>query len=97
MNRQVILHAEAEAEILEALAWYDERSALAARAFVQELSHVVRLAARAPHGWPVSYGQTRRVVFPRFPFDLIFRTKGKAMEIVAVAHHRRRPFYWRTR
>ena len=97
MSRQIILHSEAEAEIFEALAWYDERSALAARAFVQELSHVVRLASRAPHNWPVCFGRTRRVVFPRFLFDLIYRTKGKAIEIVAVAHHRRRPHYWRRR
>jgi plasmid stabilization system protein ParE len=34
MTREVILHPEAEIEILEALDWYAERSALAARAFV---------------------------------------------------------------
>ena len=97
MNLQVIVHSEAEAEILEALTWYEERSSLAARAFVQELSYVVRLAARAPNSWPGSFGAARRIVFPRFPFDLIFRTRGKTFEIVAVAHHRRRPFYWKNR
>lgn len=97
MNRQVILHAEAEAEIFEALAWYHERSGLAARAFVQELSYVVRLAAQSPNGWPATFGNARRVVFPRFPFDLIYRNKGSAIEIVALAHHRRRPYYWRKR
>jgi hypothetical protein len=30
MTRLIILHAEAEAEVYEALAWYHERSALAA-------------------------------------------------------------------
>ena len=97
MTLQVIVHSEAEAEILEALAWYEERSGLAARAFVQELSYVVRLALRAPNSWPLSFGSNRRVVFPRFPFDLIFRVKRKTLEIVALAHHRRRPFYWQHR
>ena len=97
MNRQIILHSEAEAEIYEALAWYQQRSGVAASAFVQELSHVVRLAARSPDGWPVSFKNIRRVVFPRFPFDLVFRRKGASIEIVALAHHRRRPYYWHRR
>ena len=97
MNRQILVHSEAEEEIFEALAWYAQRSAIAARAFVQELSSAVTLAARSPQSWPRSFGNTRRVVFPRFPFDLIFRLKGEAIEIVAVAHHRRRPSYWRSR
>lgn len=97
MNRQIILHSEAETDIFEVLAWYQERSRLASRAFVQELTHVVRLAAQSPRTWPVIIGNTRRVVFPRFPFDLVFRMKGEAIEIVAVAHHRRRPDFWRNR
>jgi plasmid stabilization system protein ParE len=97
MNPQITFYSEAEDEVFEALAWYADRSSLAARAFVQELSHVVRLAAQSPESWPNSFAKTRRVVFPRFPFDLIFRTTGDAIEIDAVAHHRRRPFYWQHR
>ena len=41
MSRLIRIHSEAEAEILQALAWYEQRSGLAARAFVQELTHVL--------------------------------------------------------
>ena len=97
MTSQIIFHSDAEAEILEALVWYEERSGLAARAFVQELSHVVRLAAQSPKTWPMIFGGTRQIVFPRFPFNLVFRARGDVIEIVVVAHQRRRPFYWRNR
>lgn len=97
MTREVILHIEAEVEVLQALEWYAERSAIAARAFVQELTHVIRLAVRSPETWPKSFGNTRHIVFPRFPFDLVFRLKGQIIEIVAVAHQRRRPWYWTSR
>jgi len=97
MTREIILHAEAEAEALQAVEWYAERSAVAARAFVQELTHVISLAVRSPEAWPRAFGNTRRIVFPRFPFDLVFRLKAGRIEIVAVAHQRRRPFYWRDR
>lgn len=97
MNHTIVVHADAEIEILEALAWYAERSALAARAFVQELMSMVVLADRSPETWPRSFGNTRRIVFPHFPFDLVFRMRGETLEIVAVAHQRRRPFYWSNR
>ena len=97
MTREVILHAEAETEILEALDWYAERSALAARAFVHELNGVIVRAARSPETWPKVFEGARRIVFPHFPFNLVFRMSGDAVEIVAVAHQRRRPSYWKNR
>jgi len=97
MTREVIFHVEAESEVVQALEWYAERSAVAARGFVHELSRVVSLAVRSPEAWPRSFGNTRRIVFPRFPFDLVFRVRDATIEIVAVAHQRRRPSYWADR
>ena len=97
MNREVIFHIEAETEMLQALEWYAERSAIAARAFVQELSSMIVLASRSPQTWPRSAANTRNIVFPRFPFDLVFRMRGETVEIVAVAHQRRHPAYWQYR
>ena len=97
MNHEIILHADAQAEILQALMWYDERSRVAARAFIQELNSTVILADRSPETWPRSHGDTRHIVFPRFPFKLVFRMRGETIEIVAIAHHRRRPSYWHNR
>ena len=79
MTREVILHKEAEAEVLHALEWYAERSAIAARAFVQELNSVISLAASSPKVWPKAFAETRRIVFPRFPFSLFFRMQGEAI------------------
>ena len=94
MNRPVVFHPAAEEELYEALAWYAERSLIAARTFVQEVSYVVRLAVNSPDTWTVAGGNTRRIVFPRFPFQLVFRVKDAEIEIVAIAHQRRRPSYW---
>ena len=97
MTREVIFHSEAETEILEALDWYAERSALAARAFVHELNGVILRAARSPQTWPRAFGDARSIVFPHFPFYLVFRMSGDLVEIVAVAHQRRRPSSWKNR
>ena len=97
MNRRVVFHPNAEEETLHAVEWYAERSAIAARAFIDELNRTVRLAADLPEAWPGSFGGTRRIVFPTFPFNLVFRVKDEVIEIVAVAHQRRRPSYWLNR
>ena len=33
----------------------------------------------------------------RFPFSLIYTVMGDQLRILAVAHHSRRPGYWRNR
>ena len=54
MTREVVFHVEAEADALQALDWYAERSPVAARAFVQELNHVISLVARLIYGQEAS-------------------------------------------
>lgn len=32
-----------------------------------------------------------------FPYDIVYRVTTADLEVLAVAHHRRRPGYWRRR
>jgi plasmid stabilization system protein ParE len=96
-NRKVEFHPSADAEVTEAQAWYAARSEVAASAFTLEFDGVVERIAVSPERWPADVDGTRRAVFPRFPFNLIYRLRGKILEVVAVAHQRRRPGYWRGR
>ena len=97
MSRRLEFHPAAEAEVLEAEAWYADRSAVVARAFVQEVNLVVERVMEAPERWPLFEQDTRRIVFPRFPFGLIYRIRPELVEVVAVAHQSRRPSYWKSR
>jgi toxin ParE1/3/4 len=87
--------AVAEAE--NAATWYGERSQDAREAFLQELEHAFRLIAEAPDRWPVHRHGTRRFVLKRFPFNVVYRLTGTGPQVIAVAHHKQRPGYWRRR
>ena len=50
-----------------------------------------------PDAWPSYFANTQRVLLRRFPFFLVYRVRDERVEIVAVAHARRRPGYWRRR
>jgi plasmid stabilization system protein ParE len=97
VTRRFLLHPEAEDEILTAFDWYFERSAITARAFLHESDLVVAQVVEAPERWPRHILGTRRRVFPRFPFSAIYRVTQTELRIVAIAHHSRRPGYWRHR
>jgi plasmid stabilization system protein ParE len=96
-NVRVSFHPAAAAEVDDAVQWYAERSPVAARTFTAEVTACVERVAEAPDRWPSYVHGSRRYLFPHFPFSLIYRVRNGEIEIVAVAHHSRRPGYWRSR
>ena len=93
----VDFHPAALLEAEDAQAWYEERSLLAASAFLRELSTAVQRIRQTPHRYPVAEAGTRRILLDRFPFTIYYRVKSDAMTIVAIAHQKRRPGYWSKR
>ena len=82
VNPDVEFHPAAEQELLDAEDWYAARSLVAARAFVQEVGVVIERALEAPERWPTHVRGTRRIVFPRFPFSLIYRLREERVQVV---------------
>ena len=97
VSNELRWHPEAVADAEEARDWYAARSPLAARGFLLELESAVKAILEAPHRFPAHLHRTRRIVFShRYPFSLVYR-EGPPIEIVSVAHSRRRPGFWRRR
>jgi len=88
---------EASQELEDAFEWYLERSLRAAEAFLREIERAVALIAETPGVWPLFEAGTRRYVLHRYPYGLVYRETDLGIEIVAVAHHKKRPIYWRSR
>jgi toxin ParE1/3/4 len=61
---------------------------------MSELDLAIDRIEEAPRRWPVYLGGTRRYLLRRFPFFVVFRDAGDSVQIVALAHARRRPGYW---
>ncbi len=97
MPAAVKFHPAAAQEAETAFEWYAARDIAVARGFRDELQRAVEIVAAAPRVWPRYGRRARRYVFPRFPFSLIYVDRGGEVELIAVAHGRRRPGYWRTR
>ena len=93
----VRFHPAAAQEVESTYDWYAAREPAAARGFREELRRAIDAVAANPRTWPRYGSRARRYVFPRYPFSLVYILRGGDVEVVAVAHGRRRPGYWRSR
>lgn len=92
--RSVRFHPEAERDLDEGLRFYLSRSAVAAERFLAEVEAALVLLQEAPERWPLFRLGTRRFVMAAFPYSLVYRTVGDEIQVIAVAHAKRRPAYW---
>ncbi len=95
--KPVHVHPEAEAEADGAFEWYWLRSESAALGFDAELREAFSFLRRSPGMCAPYLRETRRVMFHRFPYFVVFRELPRKIQIIAVAHTKRRPGYWRGR
>jgi plasmid stabilization system protein ParE len=91
------LHPDAVDEAEAAARWYRERSPRAAKRFVEEVNQVIERILEAPHRWPRGIKGTRKLNLPCFPFAVVYWEGNGHIRILAVAHGRRRPGYWKGR
>ena len=90
------------AEATEAAAWYERARPGLGREFAdavlaaldllqEEIVPLTSMPGRA------SLEGAKRLSLSRFPYDIVVRRRSDEVIVVAVAHHSRRPGYWRTR
>ena len=88
-------HPAAEAEHLESVAWYETRQPGLGAQYLAEFERTLEQIRQDPHRFPiVGPPDVRRASVRRFPFTVLFREVEGQVDILAVAHQRRRPAYW---
>jgi plasmid stabilization system protein ParE len=95
--RSLELHPQAIQEARAAHDWYRARNERAASAFLDELAHALEQVRLHPERWPRAEDGSRRVLLNRFPFAVVYRLTQAGLLVIAVAHGKRRPGYWRDR
>lgn len=95
-------HPAARAELFDALVWYDDQQPGLGERLADEFVQGVRFIREWPDAAPPyqSRGWTppiRAKGIGHFPYRIIFVVRGREAVVVAYAHERRRPGYWRRR
>lgn len=102
MSTPVRFEDEADAEYREAGRWYDAKQRGLGIQFFDEVDAASRRVLefpragmrvpRTPHDLAV-----RRLAVTRFPYHVIYLEPTHELRILAIAHDRRKPGYWKKR
>ncbi len=96
MTDVTILH-EAEVELWEAVAYYEDRAMGLGLDFETAIERSMQSIAEHPERWPLRADGTRRYLVQRFPYLVVYAYVKHHVWILAVAHCKRRPAYWQDR
>jgi plasmid stabilization system protein ParE len=93
----ITFHPEADAEVTEAAQFYETRSPGLGSALLDEVQRSLDQMAMTPEAYQQIGRRVRRKSLWRFPYNLVYAAYPDRIRIVAFAHQKRRPFYWRKR
>ena len=87
----------ARSELLAKVAYYEDKEPGLGQKFLLAVEEATARALAYPlTGTPASK-RTRRTFLKDFPFALVYRPDDIGIIVFALAHHARRPGYWRSR
>jgi plasmid stabilization system protein ParE len=81
----------------ESFDWYAARSTLAAIRFTNALDAALSIVATNPERFAAVDSLHRACPVRRFPFRIVYRVVENRVLVVAIAHAKRRPGYWKDR
>ncbi len=64
---------------------------------MEELDRAIEKIGAFPRVGVPHIAETRPYLMKRFPFALVYREIRQTLEVVAIAHTRRKPGYWKSR
>jgi toxin ParE1/3/4 len=96
--RPIRIHTEAAAEAERATAWYEKVLAGLGEDFENAVDAAMHLLECNPIPSVPAAGNAgkrgvRRLIFKRFPYDVVFVERTDYVWVLAFAHHRRRPAF----
>jgi len=94
---RIDFHPSATSELEASVDWYAKQSQIAAHRFVIAVDEALREIEEHPERFQKVDARHQVCSVEKFPFQIVFRYAGGRIYVIAMAHAKRRPEYWRTR
>lgn len=80
-------------EYEEAFIWYEERSVVAADAFIIAVQNAIEAACSDPLRYRNTYKNLRELTLKKYPFNLIYHIDNnkELITVISIYHHKRDP------
>jgi toxin ParE1/3/4 len=94
----LFVHPGALADLNDAAAFYTERANNELGfSLISEFERAIGMLSSNPELGATWRGSVRRLPLRRFPYSLVYQIKAQELRVIALAHQRRRPGYWKDR
>ena len=87
----------AEAELAEAIDYYNGECAGLGYALAAEVKTTLNRISAFPEAWPRLSARARRGLVGRFPYGILYQVHGDEILVLAIMHLRRAPVRWAER
>jgi plasmid stabilization system protein ParE len=95
---RISYHPSARRESLSIVDWYlANTDKKIAERFAYVLAKTQSLIQKYPLVGTILDRGTRQQVLANFPYSIVYRIVENEIQIIAIAHHRRKPNYWYSR
>jgi toxin ParE1/3/4 len=88
---------EADEEFREAALYYEDKSQGLGLAFLSQIKKTITRIRDNPQAASSVGSGVRRKLVPRFPYQIFYAIEGEVLILLAVAHQKRRPNFWKSR
>jgi toxin ParE1/3/4 len=96
--KRLTVRLSAEQELTSAAQWYESKQPGLGSEYLDAIDAAFQAVQEAPETFPTWEGTSyRKFVVQRFPYVVFYVVGDEEIEVVAVAHGRRRPGYWLNR
>jgi plasmid stabilization system protein ParE len=99
MSRRIIIRPEAEADIMEAAAWYEDRERGLGLEVTSSIHAAIDRALKDPKAFPRlrESPHVRRILAQRFPYRVFYIVRTDVLVVFAVLHAARQDRHWKRR
>lgn len=95
---KVSLTSDAEHELTQGALYYAREANIElGQEFLSEFERSVGILLDYPKLGATWRGATRRLPLRRFPYSIVYELRGAEVRVIALAHQRRKPGYWKGR
>ena len=94
---QIDIHPEVFKELEKSRNWYDKQSAGLGDRFLDQVDRAMEAISEYPETWPPYIFGTRRFLFHRFPYAVVYYIDKSKIKVIALMHFKQKPGYWKKR
>ncbi len=97
MSRRIIFAREAESDIAEFYAWYEDQAPGFGEEFLRCVGACIETLQRNPFLYRVAVDAFHRALVRRFPFEVFYEITDKSIVVYSVFHCSQEPGKWHRR